>query len=86
MAFAPSFYSHCEHCDAHSYDTSAVLPQILLDNGRKKDGHRFQVSSCASTQSNQRISVTLIDKIVVPFYLRYNSSENQLYFSLCIIV
>ena len=67
MAFAPSFPSHCEDSDAHSYGTSAVLPQILLDNGRQKNGRRFQVTSCASKQSDQRISVNLIDKMAVPF-------------------
>jgi len=72
MAFAPSFPSHCEHSNAHSYGTSAVLPQILLDNGGQKDIRRFQVASCASKQSNQRISVNLIDKMAVPFYARNN--------------
>jgi len=29
----------------HSYDTSAVLPDILFDKGRQKTGVRFQVST-----------------------------------------
>jgi hypothetical protein len=29
----------------HSYDTSAVLPQFLLDKDRQKPGRRFQVST-----------------------------------------
>ena len=44
IVFATSFPSHSEH-SAHSYDTSAVLTEILLTEFRQQPENCFEIST-----------------------------------------